>query len=556
MTFPRFGSCCSALALVAFAASAAAAQTTAPLFSITVQQGTTINSATDGSSIAFQADAIGRPTDATVNVLHLGVTPATPVNALPTGTATITSVVLTGSTDFSVTGAPDPSISFPPNQGFTLDIRYKPSTSVRVQGAVKITYAEQQPTVNSVTPKPTTGSFTLNLSGVAPEFTFAYQPPPGNNTTPYQANGTNQIPVTNVNDTPLATVLVSNIGSGPGVISAVAFSGSADFPPVNFPGPATSIDTMKTLSFGIRFSPLVVETVTGAVRLDFVDRSIVFNVSATSQGPLFAYDVVDASSVKAVLPGQTITLPDTSVTATTPGTVVVRVRNTGTADANIASIDVSGAGFSLTQVPFVPLTLKAGTNASVTINFTPTQPGPVSGGLRIGTDTFILTGTGLGQTLVYSFLAGGISTTVQNNGNVIFPPISVGQVSTLVFQISNNGTAPGSVNSISINAVQPAGTPAPPASTTPIFALSKAPSLPANIGAGETLSFTLTFLLRMPWVRRWARSGLTAWLFLSRLSPTTPGPMPPDYQFTGATEYPGTPCSRSEPASRLPRRIR
>jgi len=526
---PRIVSAAAAL-LIASLASAQITPTPLP-FTINVKQGTTLSNATDGSLIAFQADAIGRPSDAFVTITHLGVIPATPPNAAPTGTATITAVALTGSTDFSVIGVPDPSQSFPPNQGFTLDIRYKPSTSQRVQGVVKINYTEQPPNLpNGTTPKPTLGSFSLNLSGVAPEFIFSYQPPPGNNTTPLQPNGTIQFPVTNVNDTPLATVIISNIGSGPGVVSAVTVSGAADFTPVNLPPASTSVDTLKTLSFGVRYSPLQVETATGSVRIDFVDHSVTFGLLASSQCPAFSYDVLGGSSDTAILPGQTITLPDTTVNPTAPGTVVVRVKNTGNADGKIANIDVSGAGFTLSQVPFVPLTLTVGSTASLNVNFNPTQPGPVSGLLRIGADSFVLTGTGLGQALVYSYVAGGITTTVQNNGGVIFPPSSVGQSSSLVFQITNNGTAPGSVNSISVS--PPAGSPPLPPSATPIFSISKAPALPATIGAGETLSFTVLFTPT-------AAGSAVGVLRIDSLSfpvsgvANPPAPMP-DYRFTSA----------------------
>lgn len=495
-------------------------------FNIKVQQGNSVVNATDGSSIAFQADAIGRPSDATVIITHLGVTPLTPPNAAPTGTATITAIDLTGSTDFSVTGIPDPGQTFTPGQNFALGVRYKPSTSLRVQGLLKISYQEQAPTPpNGVMPKPTTGSFSLNLSGVAPEFTFSYQPPPGNNTTPLQPNGTIQFPVTNVNDTPVATVTITNIGSGPGIVSAVTISGAPDFTPVNLPPASSSVDTLKTLSFGVRYSPLQVETAKGSVRVDFVDHSVIFNLLASSQGPVFSYDVLSASAATAILPGQTITLPDTPVSSATPGTVLVRVRNTGNADGKIASIDVSGAGFSLSQVPFVPLTLAAGTSASFTVNFTPAQPGPVFGGLRIGTDTFVLTGAGLGQALVYSYVAGGISTTVQNNGGLNFPPVSVGQTSTLLFQITNNGTAAGSVNSISVGATQAAG-------STPLFSITLAPPLPATIGPGETLSFTVSFTPT-------AVGSIAGVLRIDSLTfpvsgVANPPAAMPDYHFTGA----------------------
>src|SRR2546425_11480119 len=87
-------------------ASMASAQTTLP-FSIKVQLGTTTTNAGDGAAVAFAADAIGRPVDATLNIVHVGVLPANAPPTAPTvGTATITAIDLSGSTDFSLTGNP------------------------------------------------------------------------------------------------------------------------------------------------------------------------------------------------------------------------------------------------------------------------------------------------------------------------------------------------------------------------------------------------------------------------------------------------------------------
>jgi hypothetical protein len=410
-------------------------------------------------------------------------------------------------------------------------LQYKPSTSLRVTGVLKISYSEQLPTPpGGVQPKATTGSFSLNLSGVAPEFTFSYQPPPNGNTTPLNPNDTILFPITNVNDTPSATVVITNRGSGPGVVNTIAVTGAV-FTPGSLPPALATVDGGKELRFAVRYAPLQIETSRGSVRIDFIDRSVTFNLLGTSMGPVFAYSVIQSSGVAAVLPGETISLPDTQLS--TPSTVVVRVENTGNADGKIASIDVAGAGFTLTELPFAPITLTAGGAVTLTVNFNPTAPGRVSGRLRIGPDTFTVTGNGLGQTLVYSFIAGGVTTTVQNNNSVVFTPSGVGQTSTLTFQITNNGTAPGAVNSISVGQNQGAG--APPVSPTaiPIFAVSKLPALPATIGAGEVLSFTVTFTPQ-------AIGNSTGVLRIDSLAfPVSgvgnPPTALPDYRFTGAT---------------------
>ena len=80
-------------------ASSAQAQTVP--FTLRVQQGTTTSNAADGASIAFQADAIGRPTDAIVTFTHLGVLQTNTNNFV--GVATVTAIDVSGSTDFQVT---------------------------------------------------------------------------------------------------------------------------------------------------------------------------------------------------------------------------------------------------------------------------------------------------------------------------------------------------------------------------------------------------------------------------------------------------------------------
>src|SRR5881628_1833212 len=95
-------------------ACAASAQTTTTIpFSFKVQLGTTVSNAVDGSSIAFSADAIGRPVDATISVTHLGTLPANTTTFV--GTGSITSVEISGSTDLSVIGPPDVTQTFTPN---------------------------------------------------------------------------------------------------------------------------------------------------------------------------------------------------------------------------------------------------------------------------------------------------------------------------------------------------------------------------------------------------------------------------------------------------------
>ena len=502
------------------AASVASAQTLP--FSVRLQQGTTVTTLGDGSSISFTADAIGRPSDAIVTVTHLGA--ITPPSTVANGTATVTAVDISGSTDFSISGVPDPSQIFQVNQAFQLAVRYRPTISLKASGAIKISYIETPPTPSTgAAPKPITGSFTLNLSGVAPEFVFSYLPPPNGNTTPLNPNDTIVFPLTAVNDTPTATVVITNRGSGPGVVNAIVVAGAA-FSPLSLPPSSATVNAGTDLRFSVRYSPLQIETSAGSVRIDFIDRSITFALSGTSSGPLFAYDALQTSGATAVLAGQTISVPDTPVG--TPSSVVIRVRNTGNADGKIASIDVSGTGFTLTEVPFLPLTLTAGGgSATFTLNFNPAQTGQVSGRLRIGADTFTVSGVALGQNLVYAYSAGSVTSTVLTGVSVIFPPVAVGQSSTVTFQVTNNGTSAGSINSISVVTT--------PASAAPVFTLSGLPALPASIPAGGVVTFTATYTPTAV-----GNSAGTLRIDAASFPVSAVGNSPnalPDYHFTGAT---------------------
>src|SRR5262249_35763282 len=148
---------------------------------------------------------------------------------------------------------------------------------------------------------------------------------------------------------------------------------------------------------------LQLENVTGSVRIALADRAVVFNLQASSTGPVFTYEIIQDSTPAAIQAGQTISLPDATVGGDKTS-LTVRVRNTGSADGRIAQIGVLGSGFQLTELPFLPLVLTPGSGFAFTVNFTPTQPGRAAGRLQIGGDTFELTGNGLGASAVYSYV--------------------------------------------------------------------------------------------------------------------------------------------------------
>jgi hypothetical protein len=484
------------LGLIAMCALAPVASAQAP-FSIRVQLPQGTSALADGATVAMQADAIGAPVSATVTVTYTGST-----------TTLVSSVDYSGANDFSLNSVPDfsiASLTLGRNQSLAFGVRYTPATSNRVTGRISIPWVEGR----------TTGTLTINLTGVAPEFVFSYIPQ-GGNQTQVAPGGTIAAALTSVGATSNTVVVITNRGSGPGVVNSISASGGA-FALGGLPLPQTTVDAGKELRFTVAFTPTDLELATGLVQIALFNTSVSFNLEGQGSGPAWAYETIQESTISAILAGQPITLPDAAVGD--KSTIIVRVRNVGNAEGRITAINVSGAGFTLSDAPFTPLTLAADAVATVTVTFTPTQAGRATGRLRIGADTFEISANGLGAVLQYAYVIGTASITIQSSGQVAFTPVAVGGTSTVRFTVNNNGTAPTSIGSISI--VQ----------TGTAFSLTQLPALPVTIQPGGVFSFQLGFT---PTVMGAATATLKLDSQSFTLSGTGNAPAAlPDYRFDG-----------------------
>lgn len=474
---------------------------TSPL-SFRVQVSGTVQTVTDNGTIQFNADAIGRPLDAAVTVTNRG-----------TGTINILRVEMAGSTDFAANSVPTPDVGLVPNDTFGMTLRFQPSSGLRALGSIRIFYTDT-PAVGRVV----NGSVLLNLNGVAPDFAFTYIPPPTSNATPLLSGGTIAFPPTGVNETATAAVVITNRGSGPGSVGVISSTGAA-FALASLPNPPVTVDANRELRFAVRYSPLVIENSTGTVSVELADRTVKFNVTGSSTGAVYSYELVRETSTVTLARGATVAVPDVAVGE--KSSVTVKVTNTGNADGRITAIGVLGAGFTLTDLPFLPATIVPGGTASLSVTFTPAAPGRYTGRLRIGDDTFDVVANGLGATLTYSYIAGPVTTTIANGGSVIFPAVAAGESSTVRFVVTNTGTSPAPVNSVGVLA------------TGTTFMTSGLPRLPVSLKPGETLAFGVMF---MPT----ATGNLTGTLRVdsASFSLTGLGNQPaaiPEYRFSGAS---------------------
>jgi hypothetical protein len=202
-------------------------------------------------------------------------------------------------------------------------------------------------------------------------------------------------------------------------------------------------------------------------------------LSGSGIGANFVYEVADPEGEPARLsPGAEVAL-SASVGQTV--SKIIRVKNEGNTEAEIATIAVSGTGFQVLNIPFLPVTLPVGGSQSFTLNFTPTQAGTARGRLRIGDQSFDVLGNGIAPRLVYSYTNEAGTTPVAENGTIILTPARVGDSSRVQVSIQNTGTSSQTISSIDV------------VSQNQVFSLESLPILPTQLNAGSELRLSLRF---------------------------------------------------------------
>lgn len=384
-----------------------------------------------------------------------------------TGTSAIpvSSIALSGSGDFTIRELATLPVSIDPGRSLSFIVRYLPSATVRVTALLTITYAESG--------RP--GAFAVGLSGTAADIVVSYVLQPAGNTVLLPAGGTLPFPVTNIGATATATIIVANRGTGPATVRSVSVRGN-EFQPGGLPLLPAVLDTGRDLRFSMLFSPRALAAASGQFDVALDGGTQTFSLTGSGSGASYRYEVISDTGAAAVQPGQAVSLPDTAVGQ--KSALRVRVTNQGNAEGKVTAVNVSGTGFQLSDVPFLPATVPVGGSFAFTLTFSATQPGSESGRLRIGDDTFDLRAMGIGSALTFSYQAG---ITLANNGTILFSPLPVGKTASVTLVVANRGTAPATLTAIGIS-----GANSP-------FSLSGLPELPVSIAPDQTLELTIQF---------------------------------------------------------------
>lgn len=472
-------------------------------FQLRVQQGTSAATVSNGSVITMAAGGVGQSVSLNILITYRG---STEVLLSPPS--------LFGSTSFEIVEGPTFPLSLKPGQSASLTYRYTAATGDAAQAQLGITYYDAPSSGTTAT----TGAIALGFLGTAPEFVVAYYMQADGNVTSVPDGGKVVFPATLVNSKSFATVVVLNRGSGPGTLTSAAVSGSA-FQALNLPLLPGTLSASSQVSFNILYSPKQTETSFGSLQLMFGEKAVTASLEGTATAPSLTYEVIRAGGTDVVQPNQLITLPETEVGEVT--SVQLRVRNNGNAEGTVNVISVTGQGFSLSYVPFLPAVLQPNASLVFTLSFGPTQPGSAPGRLLIGNDAFELISNGLGQRLVYSYVTGSINTTMPSGGQIIFAPLQPGQTSDAEFIVENRGTRSAPITSISLSELRTS------------FTLKGIPDLPLTIDSGQSIRFQIQFAPTVPGTSTAVLRIDTASFTLSG-SAQQPPPLP-GYRFVGAS---------------------
>jgi len=321
-----------------------------------------------------------------------------------------------------------------------------------------------------------TVSFFMDGRGVAPDFQTSYLFPSGNQT-PITNGGTITFDPTPVGSTLTAAFTILNRGTGMGTVNGVTITGAG----YTLSGLAllpANVPTDQSLRFNINFIPRDRGTFRGTLRVEFEGSAArSFELVGTGAGPALSFQYLTGGDIKDLPANATLPLPGTNVGSTQ--SVILLARNSGTTEARVTTIVLSGDGLTLVSVPPLPATLAVGETLRFTVQFAPRTAGLVEGTLRVDTMSFRVEANALGPKFTMSAVLAGVTVPVVDRGTLNFPNTVVGANSQARLEIRNDGTQAGTVAGIS--------------ATPATFTLSGLPGLPATLAPGQAIQLTIQF---------------------------------------------------------------
>ena len=473
-------------------------------FQILVKSGGNTSLAPNNATLAFSVDAIGKSTSVTITLTYQGA-----------ASVTVGAPQIYGLNSFALTPASAFPATLNPSDSFPLTVQFTASAATQATGQLSIPYTEKGATPQSSS---TNGTIGFTLNGTVPSLVVTYSLPTDGNVVTIDTGSTIGFPSTVAGASVTATIGIVNRGSGAGLIESILISGDS-FSLQSEPLLPLSVASGSGVQFGVRYAPSQAGNNGGTLQIVFSDRTVKLGLTGTAIASLLTYQLQQGSQTTPLTPGQSLSFPKTNVG--NKSSLSILAKNTSSSPTTISGAVVSGSGFAITDSPILPVALNVNDTAAFTITFAPTQAGMATGRLRVGNDSFDLSGMAIGVQLVYSYAIGTTSNTVAPGGVVLFSPQAVAQVISNTFTIQNAGTNTATITSIGISGTQSA------------FTIPNPPQLPLSLDPSQSVQFSVVF---SPLTTGISTATLAVDAQQFTLSGFGKPPVPiPAYEFTGAS---------------------
>jgi hypothetical protein len=230
-------------------------------------------------------------------------------------------------------------------------------------------------------------------------------------------------------------------------------------------------------------------TLTAALGLSMV--ALALPIGAQAQGVPFQLVAELNSNTQVIANGSSVNLGSDSVNK--PVQLILHIMYVGAGSATVRTAQLIGSPAFTVDGPGLFGALRSGQSTTVTITFTPTSFSQVSAQLNIPYSEFNADGaatssgfisaslTGTAANFILSYAVPPLSNTVPvaDGGTIQFASTQTGSTSTAVLSITNNGSAAGTLEGVTVSGSS--------------FQTQNLPLFPGSIGAGQTLPITLQY---------------------------------------------------------------
>jgi hypothetical protein len=423
-----------------------------------------------------------------------------------TGTApAIVSELAVSGSAFRFSGIPLLPTTLPAGQTLRVTLAYRPSGGAEDTGTIRAGYAGETPILLNVRGRPAAPSLTLRYSF-------------GDQIVSIPAGGSLEFPPTAQNTTSTATLSIVNSGTSAATISGLSISGAA-FSLSGLPAFPTVLAAGQGLQVQVVYFASANAEDFGLISLAYPAGELPIPLRGRRLASQLRYETQTVPPIE-VLPGGTIQIPDTEVSAATR--VGLLIANRGPSPVTLTTIAIEGTSYALEDLPLLPLTLTANGSVIVTVLFQPEQAGTAPGALTVNTDRLGLRALAIGPELTFSYEASGVVTPLPASGPVVvFPPVAISASSNATLVIRNRGTGVATITSLGVDQGAAA------------YSLQPPPALPATIPPDGTLRVPIQFApVNLGFINGTVRINAAA-ISLSG-SGTEPPPLP-EFSFTGPT---------------------